>query len=193
MLILASASETRAAMLREARIPFEVRPARIDEAAVKEALVAEGHSPRDVADALAELKALRVRLPGLVLGCDQVLDHDGAILSKPATPQEAVARLEALSGARHRLHSAAVLAEEGRAVWRHVASVTLTMRRLSSGFVADYVARHWEAIRHTPGAYLIEGEGARLFHRIDGDHFAALGLPLLPLIDVLVTRGAVAS
>lgn len=193
MLTLASASPTRAAMLRGARIAFEVRPARVDEDAVKASLEAEGYEPRDVADALAELKALRVRAPGLVLGCDQVLDHDGALLSKPGTPQEAEARLTALSGTRHRLHAAAVLAEEGRPVWRHVATVTLTMRPLSRPFIADYVTRHWPVIRETPGAYLIEGEGARLFSRIDGDHEAALGLPLKPLVDVLVARGALAS
>lgn len=193
MLILASASGTRATMLRDAKIAVEVRPARVDEDAVKDALLAEGHPPRDIADALAELKALRIRAPGLVLGCDQVLDHDGRLLSKTATPEEAIARLKALSGGRHRLHAAAVIAEEGRPVWRHIATVTLTMRTLSPDFVEGYVARNWDAIRHTPGAYLIEGEGARLFSRIDGDHFAALGLPLLALVDFLVAQGEVVS
>ena len=193
MLVLASASTIRADLLRGARIPFEVRPARIDEAAVRASLLAEGHAPRDVADALAELKALRARAPGLALGCDQVLEHEGELMSKPADPAEAEARLARLSGGRHALHSAAVLALDGAPIWRHVQSVTLTMRSLTPGFVADYVARNWDAIRHTPGAYLVEGEGARLFHRIDGDHAAALGLPLLPLVDVLVARGALAS
>ena len=193
MLILASASTTRAAMLRAARVPFEARPARVDEPAVKAALAAEGHGPRDVADALAELKATRVRAEGLVLGCDQVLDHDGAVLSRPGTPDEAQSRLAALAGGRHRLHSAAVLSEGGRPVWRHVATVTLAMRPLSPAFIDDYVARNWEAIRHSPGAYLVEGEGARLFSRIDGDHDAALGLPLKPLVDVLIARGMLAS
>ena len=193
MIVLASSSPTRAAMLRGARIPFEVRPARVDETAARDALTAAGHGPRDVADALAELKALRVRASGLVLGCDQLLDYDGAILSSPGTPEEAKARLRALAGRRHRLHAAAVLVEEARPVWRHVASVTLTMRPLSDAFVADYVSRNWEAIRGTPGAYLVEGEGARLFSRIDGDHEAALGLPLKALVDALVARGVLAS
>ena len=190
MLILASGSATRAALLEGARIPFEVRPARIDEAAAKEALLAEGHPPRDVADALAELKALRVRAEGPVLGCDQVLEHDGMVLSKPETPEAATDRLALLAGGRHRLHAAAVLAEGGRAVWRHVETVTLTMRPLSRAWIEDYVARRWDAVRHTPGAYLIEGEGARLFSRVDGDHDAALGLPLAALVGVLIARGA---
>ena len=193
MLILASRSATRQAMLTAAGIAFEARPARIDEVAVKAALTQEGHPPRAVADALAELKALRVRASGLILGCDQVLDQEGAILSRPETPEEAVARLTSLAGKRHRLHSAAVVAEQGRPVWRHVATVTMTMRPLTPGYIAAYVARNWETIRHTPGAYLVEAEGARLFHRIEGDHFAVLGLPLLPLIDFLVTRGEVAA
>lgn len=193
MLTLASASTTRARMLREAGIAFEIRPARVDEEAVKASLQLAGHGPRDVADALAELKALRVRVPGLVLGCDQVLDHDGAVLSKPAHREEAETRLLALAGGRHRLHAAAVLAEDGRPIWRHVDTVTLTMRHLSPTFVTDYIKRQWDAVRETPGAYLIEGESARLFSRIDGDHDAALGLPLKALVDVLVARGELAS
>ena len=193
MLILASRSQTRQAMLTAAGIAFEARPAPIDEIAVKEALTEEGHPPRAVADALAELKALRVRAPGLVLGCDQVLDHEGTILSRPQAPAEAVARLTMLAGGRHRLHTAIVAAEEGRPVWRHVATVTMIMRPLSSGYIEDYVSRNWDSVRGTPGAYLVEAEGARLFHRIEGDHFAVLGLPLLPLVDFLVTRGELAA
>lgn len=193
MLILASRSTTRQAMLQAAGIAFEARPARIDEAEVKDALTQEGHPPRAVADALAELKALRVRAPGLILGCDQVLDHDDTILSRPETPEAAIQRLTMLADGQHRLHSAAVIVEDGQPVWRHVATVTMTMRRLSPDYIDDYVTRNWETIRQTPGAYLVEAEGARLFRRIDGDHFAVLGLPLLPLIDFLVARGEVAA
>lgn len=193
MLILASRSKTRQAMLRAAGISFEARLARIDEASVKDALRQEGHPPRAVADALAELKALRIHAPDLVLGCDQVLDHDGAILSRPDTPEAAIKRLTELAGGQHRLHSAAVLVEDGQPIWRHVATVAMTMRPLSPGYIDAYVTRNWETIRHTPGAYLVEAEGARLFQRIDGDHFAVLGLPLLPLIDFLVARGEVAA
>ncbi len=193
MLILASTSQTRQTLLRNAGIPFEVHPPRVDEAAVREALTAEGHTPRDLSDALAEMKALRIRLPGLVLGCDQVLDHASVPIGKPLSPEDAVAQLTTLSGQRHSLHSAAVVAEEGRPVWRHVATVTLTMRAVTPAYVADYVARNWDDIRHSAGSYTLEGEGARLFHRVDGDYFSVLGLPLLPLLDFLVARGEIAA
>lgn len=193
MLILASTSQTRQTLLRNAAIPFEARAARVDEESVRESLLAEGHSARDVADALAEMKALRVREPGFVLGCDQVLDYGGTIISKPKTREDAVAQLTGLAGGRHRLHSAAVVAEGCRPVWRHVTTVTLTMRAVSPAYVADYVARNWDDIRHSAGSYTLEGEGARLFYRVDGDYFAVLGLPLLPLVDFLVSRGELAA
>ncbi|WGH80291.1 Maf family protein [Jannaschia ovalis] len=192
MLTLASRSPIRATLLKNAGIAFEVAPARVDEDAVKDALLEEGLGPRDVADALAELKALRVRAPGLVLGCDQTLSFEGALIGKPASPEAAVAQLAAMGGKRHKLHSAVVIAEDGRPVWRHVADVTMMMRVASEAYLADYVARNWEEIRHCAGGYMLEGEGARLFHRVDGDYFAVLGLPLLPLLDYLITRGEVA-
>ena len=188
MLILASTSVTRRTLLENAAIPHEVVPPRVDEAAVKDALLAEGHGPRAVADALAELKALRVRRPGMVLGCDQALAHEGDLLGKPADPEAARAQLRRLAGSIHKLHSAAVIAEDGRPVWRHVADVTLRMRAVSGAWIDGYVERNWETIRHCAGGYALEGEGARLFAAVQGDYFAVLGLPLLPLIDYLATR-----
>lgn len=193
MLILASSSTTRQTLLRNAAIPFEVRAPKVDESAIKDALLAEGHGPRDVADALAEMKALRSRGAGLVLGCDQVLDHDGILRSKPETPEDAIDQLTAMAGGRHKLHAAAVICEDGKPIWRHISTVDMVMRPLSSGYITDYVARNWEEIRHSAGSYTLEGEGARLFHRVEGDYFAVLGLPLLPIIDFLATRGEVAT
>ena len=189
MLILASTSRTRQNLLRNAAIPFEARPPRVDEVAVKDALLADGQPPRNIADALAEMKALRIRAPGFILGCDQVLDHDGALMSKPASPQEAKAQLTMLSGKTHNLLSAAVIVEDGEPIWRHVATVRMTMRKVSPGYITGYVERNWDTIRNSAGSYALEGEGARLFHRVDGDYFAVLGLPLLPLLDFLITRG----
>ncbi len=199
-LLLASGSATRAALLAAAGVPFEAVAPRVDEEAMRAALAAEGASARDAADALAEAKARRVagrRPEALVIGSDQVLERGGAVLAKPESPEAAVERLRALSGGTHRLISAAVACEGdaagggARPVWRHVEAVRLTMRTPSEAWLGAYVERNWEAIRHSPGAYLLEGEGARMFARIDGDWFAALGLPLLPLLGWLVDRGAI--
>ena len=191
MLTLASSSAARRRLLEAAGVAVTVRPARVDEAAVVASLLAEGASPRDVADCLAEMKATRRAGPGLVLGSDQVLAHEGRILSKPATPADAVAQLRALSGGTHDLLTAAVIAEDGRPVWRHVARARLTMRALGEDYVADYVERCWDDIRHCVGSYMLEAEGARFFTRVEGDHFAVQGLPLLEVLGYLVTRGVI--
>lgn len=193
MLVLASTSTIRQTLLRNAGVPFDAVTARVDEEMVRDALRAEDAPPRDVADTLAEMKALKVRRPGRILGCDQVLSFEGEVIGKPETPEAAIAQLAAMGGKRHKLHSAAVIVEDGKPIWRHVADVTMTMRTPSAEYLADYVRRNWDGIRHCAGGYMLEGEGARLFHRVDGDYFAVLGLPLLPLLGYLVTRGEIAA
>ena len=194
-LILASGSEIRATLLRNAGLTVEAIPAKIDEHTVKAAMQAEGATPRDIADALAEHKARRVSAKhegALVLGCDQVAEVAGQLLSKPETPDDAKAQLHQLAGRTHKLLSAAVICKAGQPIWRHVGVVRLTMRPLSDGYVDDYVQRNWQSIRHTVGGYKLEEEGVRLFSRIDGDYFTVLGLPLTELLAYLIDRGELA-
>lgn len=191
-LVLASGSEIRAQLLRNAGLEISVVPARIDEDAIRASLCAEGASPRDVADALAEFKAQRVaakHADALVIGCDQVLAFGPEIFSKPESPAQALDQLKALRGKPHQLLSAAVIYGEGKPLWRHVGVVRLHMRDASDTYLANYVDRNWDSIRHAVGAYKLEEEGVRLFARIDGDYFNVLGLPLVELLSYLTLRG----
>ena len=193
-IILASGSEVRATLLRKAGVQVEAISPRIDEDAVKAALMSEAAAPRDIADTLAELKARKIseKMPGaMVIGCDQVLDFEGSLLSKPETPEEALDQLRRMRGRRHKLLSAAVICRDGRPEWRHVGQVRLTMREASDSYLQGYVARNWDSIRHSVGAYKLEEEGVRLFTAIDGDYFTVLGMPLLELLNFLMLRGEI--
>ncbi len=194
-LVLASLSQTRRDMLTAAGVAFEAQGAPVDEETAKASLRAQGLGARDLADALAELKARRVsakRPADVVLGCDQTLElDDGSMLDKPG--EELAAQLRALSGRKHRLHSAVVACEQGAPVWRHIESAKLSVRPLSEAFIADYVATEGAEVAGCVGGYRIEGCGAQLFSRIEGSHFAILGLPLLPLLDWLRVRGLLTS
>lgn len=191
-IVLASSSDIRARLMRSAGLDIRVQPARVDEDSVKAALMAEGATPRDLADTLAEMKARKIaeRMPDdLVLGCDQVLALGRQVFSKPGTPAEAADQLRALRGQSHHLLSAIVLYDRGEPVWRHVGTVRLTMRDFSEDWLAAYIDRNWESIRHSVGGYKLEEEGIRLFTCIEGDYFTVLGLPLLPLLAYLGQRG----
>lgn len=195
-LLLASRSAARRAMLEAAGIAFEAVEAELDEEAAKGGLWGAGFDARGVAEELAQLKALSVRAGAgaLVLGSDQTLERgDGTLLGKPASFEEAWGQLASLRGATHRLHSAAVVAEAGEAVWWHCESVALTMRTFSEDFLRDYLEREWEEVRWSVGGYRIEGPGVQLFDRIEGSHFAILGMPLLPLLAYLRERGLAPS
>ena len=192
-IILASSSEIRATLLRNAGVPFTTEKPRVDEEMIRASLEAEEASPRDIADFLAEAKARKVSLKAngaLVIGCDQVLDLDGSVMSKPADPSECLGQLTALRGKTHRLLSAAVIYKDGEPLWRHVGVVRLTMREFSDDFLRDYVDRNWESVRWSVGGYKLEEEGVRLMSRIEGDYFNVLGLPMIELLNYLTVRGA---
>lgn len=193
-LVLASSSEIRQQLLRNAGVTFDVQPARVDEVSLREAMQAEAAPPRDIADALAEMKARKVGMRdtgALVLGCDQVLAHRGDILGKPENPEEAKNQLLQLRGDTHQLMSAAVIYEDGAPVWRHVGVVRLTMKAFSDEYLETYLQRNWDSIRHSVGGYKLEEEGVRLFSQVQGDYFCVLGLPLLELLAFLGLRGVI--
>lgn len=195
MFILASKSKARAAVLAGAGLTFEQVGSGVDEDALKEALRAEGASVAKQADLLAETKALKVSVsrPGIVLGCDQMLDLDGEGLDKVSTRAEAAATLRRLRGKTHVLQGAIVACIEGAAVWRHLAQPKLRMRNFSDAFIDDYLDRIGDAAFESVGCYQLEGVGSQLFERIDGDYFSILGMPLLPLMGWLRDRGVLAS
>ena len=191
MLILASQSASRRAMLDAAGVAFTAVAARVDEDATKAALA---HlSPRDLADALAELKALKIasQVTGaLVLGSDSLVAlADGTRLDKPTSREEAADHLARMAGGSHDLWSAAVIAENGRAVWRQVDRARLHVRPLSYAFIDAYLEAEWPAISGCVGCFRIEGRGVQLFSRLEGSHFTILGMPLLPVLGYLRERG----
>jgi septum formation protein len=191
-LILASASTIRLQLLQQAGLQVTAKAARIDEEAIRQSLQAETARPRDIADALAEMKARKLsdKTPGaLVLGCDQVLAFQSHLYGKPASLSEAREQLLALRGQTHELISALVLYDDGKPVWRHAETARLTMRTFSDRYLEDYLARNWHSLQNSVGGYKLEEEGIRLFSAVVGDYFTILGLPLLPLLSYLTTRG----
>lgn len=191
-LILASASPSRRQLLLSAGLAFDVEPSGVDEDEATRSLLAQRASPQDIAEALAEMKALRVsRRNGaaMVVGCDSTLACNGRLFDKPATLEAARKQLLALSGQTHELCSSVVVAQGGVRLWHWNERARLTMRQLSEPFVDAYLARAGEAVLASVGAYQLEALGAHLFSRVDGDYFTILGLPLLPLLSFLAGHG----
>ena len=195
-LVLASGSAVRARMLEQAGVAIEVSVAAIDESAIKDSLRAEGVAVERVAEALAETKARRVaaRFPGrFVLGADQMLEIDGSWLDKPGDVTEARRHLQQLRGRSHRLIASVVLIKDETRIWHHAADAHLRMRDFSDAFLDAYLSENNPHILASVGAYQLEGQGAQLFDRIDGDFFTILGLPLLPVLAQLRQHGLLAS
>ena len=195
-LILASASRSRAELLRGAGLDFDVEPARLDEDELKAAMRANGAGASDVAEALAKAKACRTaraRPGALVIGADQMLDCAGIWFDKPADLVEAAAHLRRLRDHTHELVTSVCIVQDDRPLWHHTARARLTMRPFSDDFITSYLDRVGPRACDSVGAYQLEGLGAQLFSRIEGDYFTILGLPLLPLLAFLREHGVVAA
>lgn len=195
-LVLASSSASRAAILKSAGLAFTAIPARIDETALIESLLAEGAKPRDIADALAEAKTLKVAAnvpaPALVIGADQLLVCEGRIFEKPRDRAEAVSHLTFLQGKTHELVGGVAGATAGAVIWRHVSVARLTLRTMDAAAIEDYLDAAGPDVLNSVGCYHLEGLGVHLMSRIDGDYYSILGLPILPVLDFLRTQGALA-
>ena len=184
-IILASTSPFRRQLLENAGLKIEPVAPQVDERAVEEALEGSDVNPEDVAQILAEAKAVEVseRYPGRwIIGGDQTLSLGDEVFHKPKDMEGARRHLLALSGKTHQLNSGVVLAKNGEAVWRHVSIARMTMRPLDPAFIGRHLARVGDIALKSVGAYQVEGEGIQLFEKIDGDYFTIIGLPLLPLL-----------
>lgn len=191
-LILASTSAVRSRLLRDAGLAFEVVPPMVDEADVKASLLVERLGANAIADSLAEAKAVAVsaaRPQALVIGCDQVLAFEGRVIEKSADLGEARKLLAELRGKAHALLTACVLAKGGEPVWRRLERCTLSMRPFSDAFLEDYLQAEGDTLLTSVGCYQLEGRGAQLFERVEGDYFSVLGLPLIPLLVALREDG----
>lgn len=188
MLILASTSATRKALLQATGLRFETSPAQIDERAIEAGCLGKGAAPVAIARALAIAKADEVsrrRPKGLVIGADQVLALGESLFHKPADAAEALRHLGALAGQTHQLHAGVALVRDGAVLWSHVETASLTMRQSSAEERQAVLALEGEAVLSSVGGYRLEGPSIRLFERVEGDYFTILGLPVLPLLDAL--------
>ena len=193
-IILASTSPFRLKMLVDAGLTVDAVPSDIDERAVDATLQDTGVTPAEVADILAEAKAVSVsenHPDAVVIGADQTLSLDDQIFHKPADMEGARRHLLALSGKTHELNSAVVIARAGVPIWRTVSVARMTMRKLDPAFIGRHLSHVGAKALQSVGAYQIEGEGIQLFERIDGDHFTIIGLPLLPLLAALRDQGVI--
>jgi septum formation protein len=191
-LILASSSPSRRQLLRNAGLTFEVQPPGVDEEEAKRSLLSGRTAPQGIAEKLAEMKAMRISAKhpeAMVVGGDSTLACQGRLFDKPPTIEAARKQLLALRGQTHELFSCVVVARGGTRLWHWNERARLTMRPFNEAFLDAYLARAGDAVLGSVGAYQLEGLGAHLFSRVDGDYFTILGLPLLPLLSFLAGHG----
>lgn len=188
MIVLASKSASRRAMLDAAGVPFTSIPAQVDERALEASLT--GAAPAEIALALARAKALALAPPGqIVLGSDSLVSVTGRRFDKPASREQAAEHLRFFSGKVMELHSAAALQRDGVLLWSQADLARLQVRELSDAFIEDYLGHEWPAVAGCVGVFRIEARGVQLFERIEGDHFTVLGMPLLLVLGALRAQG----
>jgi len=190
-LVLASGSAIRRDILTAAGVPFRIVRSEVDEAAIKAEATAAGLDLEEAAARLADAKALAAgHCDGAyVIGADQILEFEGRGYDKPRDMADARARLLELQGAAHTLINAVSIARDGDILWRGLARPALYMRAMTEGEIDAYLDAAGPEILASVGAYQVEGLGARLFERIEGDYFAVLGLGLYPLLGFLRDEG----
>ena len=191
-IILASKSQIRSELLLKAGLKFTAIDANIDEKKAKSSYMNKGYSARDLADILAAMKAKKLSckyLDKLVIGCDQIMECNGQILSKANNPTDLADQLKFLRSKSHTLYSACVVYFANKAEWRFIGSATITMRNLSDEYISKYVDDNWDEVKHCVGGYKIENSGISFLSKINGDYFSILGLPIIQLLDYLVNRG----
>ena len=192
-IILASASHTRRTLLEGAGVPHLVEPSRVDEDELKIGLRTEGASAVEIAEILAEAKAMYVsrKYPdAMVLGADQVLSLGQETLDKPVDREDALMQLQRLRGRYHELTSYAVIACGGKRIWQAVDRAKLIVRaNASDEFLNIYLDAAGDDAFNGPGGYRVESLGAQLFSTIEGSHYTILGLPFLALLDYLRANG----
>jgi septum formation protein len=187
-IILASKSPARQMVLRNTGIPFDVVVSHVDETPIKKSFEERNKTIAETAMALADAKAEKVSAEhpdAYVIGADQILGLEGEGFDKPKSMEEAAERLQLFAGKTHHLHNAACIYQGGKCIWRYAETPALTMRQLQHGEINLYLQQAGEKVLGSVGAYMLEGHGARLFEKIEGDYFAILGLPLLPLTEFL--------
>ena len=191
-IILASKSQIRSELLLRAGLKFTAIDANIDEKEAKSSYINKGYSARDLADILAAMKAKKLSckyLNKLVIGCDQIMECNGQILSKSNNPTDLADQLKFLRSKSHTLYSACVVYFANKAEWRFIGSATITMRNLSDEYISKYVDDNWDEVKHCVGGYKIENSGISFLSKVNGDYFSILGLPIIQLLDYLVNRG----
>ncbi|GJM03410.1 MAG: Maf-like protein R00002 [Rhodomicrobium sp.] len=195
-LVLASGSHTRATLLEKTGLSFEIDPPHIDEPSIRKVFEAEDTDPADIAEILAEAKAMDIsksRADQIIIGSDQILALGDEIIEKPTNKDEAHASLFKLRGKTHKLISAVVIVKNNNVIWRHSDTAELTMRDFSPEFLGEYLAHSGDTIYKSPGSYQIENFGIHLFEEIKGDYFTILGFPLLPLLGYLRQENLIRS